>query len=63
METKSIRSQIVGLAIGDSLIFSFDEIKYSSLRSTTYGLSIETGNTYSTKIDRGARTLTVKRTA
>lgn len=63
METKSIRSQIAGLAIGKSLTFMLGEVKYSTLRSTTYNLAIDTGKVYSTKIDRVGRKLTVKRTA
>ena len=63
METKSVRNKIATMNLGESLTFSLKEVAYSTLRSYGYTIGIETGNTYSTKVNRKERLLTVIRAA
>ena len=63
METKSVRKKIATMDIGESITFSLNEVAYSTLRSYGYTVGIETGNLYSTKVNRKERLLTVIRTA
>jgi 3,4-dihydroxy-2-butanone 4-phosphate synthase len=63
MKKMSIRGRITSINKGESITFSLNEVSYNTLRSTAYTLAIETGNTYTTKINRVDRKLTITRTA
>lgn len=63
MEPTSIRSKIAGLDKGESITFSLEDVIYSTIRSYSYTLALETGNTYSTKVNKADRLLTISRTA
>jgi hypothetical protein len=51
------------MSMGKSLTFSLEEVGYSTLRTYAYTISVETGNIYSTKVNRQERKLTITRTA
>ena len=63
MESRSIRSKIASLTKGGSITFNLKDVNYSTIRSYSYTLAIETGNTYSTSVNRQERLLTITRTA
>jgi hypothetical protein len=63
MESRSVRNQIVTMDKGKSLTFSLEAVGYSTLRSYAYSISVETGNIYSTKVNRQERKITITRTA
>lgn len=63
MEKKSVRNKIVTMNLGDSLTFSLKEVGYSTLRTYGYTVGVEMGYTYSTKVNRKERLLTITRTA
>ncbi len=57
--TSSMRSQVIGMNVGDILVFSLN--KMASIRSMVSQLSTELDRSYSTTVNRTARTLTVMR--
>ena len=63
MESRSIRSKIASLTKGGSITFNLKDVNYSTIRSYSYTLAVETGNTYSTSVNRQERLLTITRTA
>ena len=63
METKSVRNKIATMSLGDSLTFSLKEVGYSTLRTYGYTIGVDKGYTYSTRVNRKERLLTITRTA
>ena len=63
MESRSMRSKIAALSKGGSLTFNLKDVNYSTIRAYSYSLAVETGNTYSTSVNRQERILTITRTA
>ena len=63
METKSIRNKIATLNIGQSITFSLQDVGYSTLRTYGYTVGVDMGYTYSTRVNRKERLLTITRTA
>ena len=63
MESRSVRNKIATLSIGQSITFSLQDVGYSTLRTYGYTVGVDTGNTYSTKVNRKERLLTITRTA
>ena len=60
-ENQPIRPRLSALEIGESA--TFPSGRHGSVRTSAYSLSLETGKTFSTRIDRPRGTLTVTRTA
>lgn len=59
---QSIRSRITALEQGESITYSLNEVGYSTLRAYAYTIGLETGNTYSTSINKVNREFTIIRT-
>lgn len=57
---QKIAPTLIALKVGESAVFPVE--RYSSIRSTASIRTLDTGMSWTTKIDREARTITVTRT-